>query len=46
MLSHGNFDVFCSFQLVMVVDARDPLFYRCPDLEVIYTFAFYVIVLK
>lgn len=22
------------FQLVMVVDARDPLFYRCPDLEV------------
>lgn len=21
-------------QLVMVVDARDPLFYRCPDLEV------------
>lgn len=25
--------VLC-FQLVMVVDARDPLFYRCPDLEV------------
>lgn len=22
-------------QLVMVVDARNPLFYRCPDLEVI-----------
>lgn len=22
------------FQIVMVVDARDPLFYRCPDLEV------------
>uniref|UniRef100_A0A453JKQ0 CP-type G domain-containing protein n=2 Tax=Aegilops tauschii subsp. strangulata TaxID=200361 RepID=A0A453JKQ0_AEGTS len=22
--------------LVMVVDARDPLFYRCPDLEVVY----------
>ncbi|MCI13927.1 large subunit GTPase 1, partial [Trifolium medium] len=21
------------FQLVMVVDSRDPLFYRCPDLE-------------
>jgi hypothetical protein len=25
---------FCRFQLVMVVDARDPLFYRCLDLEV------------
>lgn len=25
---------FFSFQLVMVVDARDPLFYRCLDLEV------------
>ena len=22
------------YQLVMVVDSRDPLFYRCPDLEV------------
>lgn len=26
----------CSIQLVMVVDARDPLFYRCPDLEVMF----------
>ena len=26
--------LWISHQLVMVVDARDPLFYRCPDLEV------------
>jgi hypothetical protein len=29
-------------QLVMVVDARDPLFYRCPDLEVLFTLVFVV----
>ena len=26
---------FSAMKLVMVVDARDPLFYRCPDLEVL-----------
>jgi hypothetical protein len=29
-------------QLVMAVDARDPLFYRCPDLEVLLTLVFVV----
>lgn len=31
--------LFCRFQLVMVVDARDPLFYRCLDLEVMLSFS-------
>jgi ribosome biogenesis GTPase A len=26
---------FSSMKLLTVVDARDPLFYRCPDLEVL-----------
>jgi hypothetical protein len=29
----------CCFQIVMVVDARDPLFYRCLDLEVMLSFS-------
>ena len=31
--------IFKTLQLVMVVDARNPLFYRCPDLEVLYIFS-------
>jgi hypothetical protein len=34
MLSVLRMVCFSCDQVVMVVDARNPLFYRCPDLEV------------